>query len=93
MGSLTSLPNISPAPQVIYLSSAPPSSVGTPSAPTTPTPSTPTTPTNNVDEELRARAGSLLLRDRGRFGTVLTGFRGLLTSAENTGPRKALLGE
>ncbi len=89
MGSLTSRPNIQPQPQVVYVPS-PLAPVYTP--PPVTTPSAQTTG-NNIDEELRERAGSLLLRDRGRFGTVLTGFRGLLAPVQNAGNRKTLLGE
>ena len=39
------------------------------------------------------RAGSLLARDRSRFGTIATSFRGLLDLAGNAGKRKTLLGE
>ena len=39
-----------------------------------------------------ARTESLLRRNRGRFGTVQTSFRGLLGLAGNNG-RKTLLGE
>jgi hypothetical protein len=40
-----------------------------------------------------ARRSNLLGRDRGRFGTVQTGFRGLLSLASSLGQRKTLLGE
>ncbi len=43
-----------------------------------------------------ARGDSLLRRSRGRFGTVLTGFRGFLSSksdAPSDNGRKTLLGE
>jgi hypothetical protein len=84
MGSMTSRPEIRPQPQVIYMPA--------PQLPIyNPPPAAPTA-TGGNDEEAHARAGSLLLRDRGRFGTVLTGFRGLLAPLE-TGPRKTLLGE
>jgi hypothetical protein len=40
-----------------------------------------------------ARRKSLLGRDRGLFGTVQTGFRGLLNIGDPYTPRKTLLGE
>lgn len=39
------------------------------------------------------RRKNLLGRDRGIFGTVQTGFRGLLSLAQPFGQRKTLLGE
>ncbi len=39
------------------------------------------------------RTGSLLQRGRGRFGTIQTSFRGLLSAATAGGQRKTLLGE
>lgn len=43
-----------------------------------------------LNEEIREE--SLLRRSRGRLGTIFTGFRGLLSEANET-PRKSLLGE
>lgn len=40
-----------------------------------------------------ARTASLLKRSRGRFGTIRTGFRGLLSPAGQESGRKTLLGE
>ncbi len=40
-----------------------------------------------------ARKSGLLARDRSRFGTVLTSFRGLMMQGNNTSQRKTLLGE
>ncbi len=89
MGSLTSRPKTPSRPQVVYT----PAPVTNPSAPA-PQPSTPAASTAGTDTETGAktRAASLLLRDRGVFGTILTGFRGLLNPAAAT-PRKTLLGE
>lgn len=39
------------------------------------------------------RRSNLLGRDRGYFGNVQTGFRGLLSLASTLGQRKTLLGE
>ncbi len=54
------------------------------------------TSTSKTDEEIsaEARTDSLLRRTRGRFGTILTGFRGILESKDNEQKtRKTLLGE
>lgn len=40
-----------------------------------------------------ARSQSLLGRERGRFGTVTTSFRGLLGLSNNDAKKKTLLGE
>lgn len=79
MGSLGSRP--SPPP--------PPPPVPSPSAPSTPPPDPGPTPEEAAAQQRRE---SLLRRSRGRFGTVLTGFRGLLDLA-GSGQRKTLLGE
>lgn len=58
-----------------------------------PDPAQPTVPVAS-DEEIKAQArqANLLDRRRGRLGTVLTSFRGLLNDA-TSGQRKTLLGE
>lgn len=54
----------------------------------------PTTSAPNEEEiALEARKESLLRRSRGRFGTILTGFRGFLSSTDANDTRKTLLGE
>ncbi len=69
------------------------------STPTVSTTSTELTTTNPVktDTEIasEARSQSLLNRSRGRLGTVLTSFRGLLSDKADDfdPPRKTLLGE
>jgi hypothetical protein len=90
MGSLTSKPKAK-APAVVYMpASAPtPQPVTTPAATPAPTATPTTTPEQKTD---KAREDNLLTRARGSFGTVLTGFRGLLTSAQAPA-RKTLLGE
>jgi hypothetical protein len=89
MGSLTSRPKIPSSPQVVYrpVASTPANN------PATPTPATPPPSGQAGGDEGASRAASLLLRDRGRFGTVLTGFRGLLAPMNDSGGRKTLLGE
>jgi hypothetical protein len=84
MGSLTSRPAALSQPQVIYTAPA--------SKPAVSTTSPAATPSSPVKNESAVREEGLLMRDRGRFGTVLTGFRGLLAGSASA-PRKTLLGE
>ncbi len=52
--------------------------------------------TQNTEEGKTAsdqRTSDLLRRSRGRAGTILTGFRGLLESSGSAPARKSLLGE
>ena len=90
MGGLTSGPRPSSAqPQVVYVSQP---AVAVPSAPALdPTPAS--SDAQSEQSVAEVRESNLLRRDRGRFGTVQTGFSGLLNTAENTGGRKSLLGE
>lgn len=88
MGSLTSRPKTPASPQVVYV----PAPVTNPSAPSAPPPTPASTPVADPETEAKTRAASLLLRDRGVFGTILTGFRGLLSPAA-AASRKTLLGE
>ena len=88
MGSLASRPSVpAPQPQVVFV----------PQTTTVADASTATENTSNdasdSQTESEVRQQSLLQRDRSRFGTVLTGFRGLLSLNENSGQRKTLLGE
>ena len=90
MGSLASRPKVpsNNQPQIVYVSQ--------PAAtPSTPAPSTPTNNDTQGDEAsaAKAREESLLTRDRSRYGTVTTSFRGLLNLAANGGQKKTLLGE
>ena len=78
MGGLTNTAKSIAQPQYIYMPS-----------PTNPTPTEPTP----EEQAAETRRRNLLNRDRGRFGTVQTGFRGLLSLASNLGQRKTLLGE
>lgn len=83
MGSLASRPSPPPPTQIITTPAPAPAPVPAPVAEPQVSPE---------DEAREVRRTSLLQRDRSRFGTVLTGFRGLLTGS-NTAQRKTLLGE
>lgn len=88
MGSITSRPQVPSQPQTVFV-------------PQTVAPSTGTTNTSDssgveTSQEVAAlsRTQSLLQRERGRFGTIQTGFRGLLSLGSNSDAgRKTLLGE
>ena len=79
--------------------------VSKPKAPRTQTiiqtvPATPTIETNEAVDQKSAdilssetRQENLLRRNRGRFGTILTGFRGVLDADSSQQKRKTLLGE
>ncbi len=65
-----------------------------------PRPVTAPTPTitevaDKTDNEIRneSREQSLLRRNRGRLGTINTGFTGFLSPVKTNDPRKTLLGE
>lgn len=83
MGDISGRPK-APAPQVVYVpqyvynNDAGGSGTNTPDETQTPE---------------AQREKSLLERQRGRFGTILTGFRGILAPLEQQGARKTLLGE
>lgn len=86
MGSISSRPSV-PSTQVVY--------VPAPATSQTPLSSTQAEEDTPSDEELAAesRRENLLRRNRGRFGTILSGFRGVFTQAGNASGRKTLLGE
>ncbi len=89
MGSLASrpkTPDVTPV-QYVYVPAA---SSYTATAPAT-TAAPPPAATDD-DAQASARQQNLLERRRGRLGTVLTSFRGLLNDTVS-GSRKALLGE
>jgi hypothetical protein len=85
MGNARNRPK-APSPQVIYMPQpvyqTPDTGTDTPDAGSDPTP---------TPEQQREQ--SLLSRNRSRLGTILTGFRGLLTPIEQNNQRKTLLGE
>jgi hypothetical protein len=96
MGSLASRPKApsTPQPQIVYVPS-PASSPEPAPEKSSPKQGEPEKKkeTDISEKQSKARAKSLLKRDRSRFGTVLTGFRGLLGSAPARPERKTLLGE
>jgi hypothetical protein len=89
----------SPQPQIVYVPAPQPVYAPAPDPTPAPPPQTgggtnpPPAPTPE-EQQAEARTQSLLTRDRSRFGTVTTSFRGLLGLATggNTQP-KTLLGE
>jgi len=91
MGSLTSGPKVpAPQPQIVYV----PQPVNTVAAPiSTPAPITPQEQAEEVSTQVRQQ--NLLGRERSRFGTIQTSFRGLLglRDSAQSQPRKTLLGE
>lgn len=87
MGSLISRPK-SPAVQTVYVPQSAPV-VTEAAVEATATEAAP----DPAQEAAAARKKSLLARERGRFGTVQTGFRGLLALTQNNQQRKTLLGE
>ncbi len=98
MGSLTSGPKVQQQqPQVVYVS-APATSTSSSTASSGGT-SGSSTSTSSASEDIGASASelrqqSLLGRERSRFGTIQTSFRGFLGLADQSvQPRKTLLGE
>jgi hypothetical protein len=89
MGSLTSKPKTpaiaAPAPVQSFVAAP----VVAAPVPVTQNPASP--PLVATPEEVRT--ASLLSRDRGRFGTILTSFRGFLGQTAQAPKRKTLLGE
>ena len=92
MGSISSRPPVPAQPQVVY--------VPAPQTPSTPTSGssgasndTQTDNTETQSTQSENRSASLLQRDRSRYGTVLTGFKGLLSQITGNSGRKTLLGE
>lgn len=82
MGSLTKAPK-APTRTVVV---AAPTPIATPVSPNTPGLST-------REQNANQREDNLLVRERGRFGTIATSFRGFLSQNEGASSRKTLLGE
>jgi len=88
MGDITGRPKAPPqevvyVPQYIYQDSPPANNPGNSPG------SNPTTEPTQAEQ----REKNLLSRSRSRIGTILTGFRGILSPAETDSQRKTLLGE
>jgi len=96
MGSLTSRPKSVPIPQTVYVPNPQNVSQNVSQNVTIPTkaPSSisPTEPSAE-DAIQKRREDNLLRRDRGRSGTVQTGFRGILNAVDAASKKKTLLGE
>ncbi|PZQ48703.1 MAG: hypothetical protein DI551_01060 [Micavibrio aeruginosavorus] len=91
MGDITGRPK-APKQQVVYV----PQYVytNTTTTPTTGTTTgTTTTPDTTTETPEKTREQNLLSRSRSRVGTILTGFRGILSQADSATQRKTLLGE
>lgn len=86
MGSLGSRPQVPQQPQIITVAQPAPAPVTTPQ-------SSGDTSVETQEAAAEARRQSVLGRDRSRFGTIRTGFRGLLGLADQSAQRKTLLGE
>lgn len=97
MGSLTSRPDITPVQQPVYVPVQTAAPQPAPPVSARPEEEAGSAPQENAEEQQREagqeREQSLLKRSRGRAGTVLTSFRGLLSDSANTARRKTLLGE
>lgn len=96
MGSLSSRPKVpaNTAPQVVFV----PSSTNTGTvASSVSSQSTGDTGSaaegNDAGNSAESRTESLLRRNRGRLGTVLTGLSGVLNPVRSEGQKKTLLGE
>ncbi len=90
MGDITGRPK-APQQQVVYV----PQYISTPATTTTTTSSSSST-SQDTDTPLTPEAQrekSLLSRTRSRLGTILTGFRGVLSQNDSTPAKKTLLGE
>lgn len=101
MGSITKAPVAPAAPQPVYYYVPAPPPPPPPPPPSTSGGGTDTsgggtttpTPTPTPEQVKETRTQSLLRRDRGRLGTILSSFRGILGLSDNTAARKTLLGE
>jgi len=92
MGSLTSGPSLptTASPQIVYV----PQTLNTVAAPVS-TPDPVTVEEQAEETGTQVRKQNLLGRERSRFGTIQTSFRGLLGLGNQSAsqPRKTLLGE
>lgn len=85
MGNITRTSAAPPPQQVVFLPPPPPTTVVSESS----------NQSEKSESEIaaEARTQSLLRRSRGRFGTILTGFKGFLQQSQKSTQRKTLLGE
>ncbi len=93
---VVTVPAAAPAPATQNAATASPAaSTAAPVKANEETPAADTASDTPVSEaaQREAREQSLLRRSRGRFGTVLTGFTGLLSQTSGQSGRKTLLGE
>jgi len=89
MGSLTSGPSApTPQPEIVYV---PQPVNNTPTPVVTPSASEQEQTQEEANTEIRRQ--NLLGRERSRFGTIQTSFRGLLGLSDNGEQRKTLLGQ
>ncbi len=95
MGSLTSRPKAPELPQTKIVYVASPAATPAPGLPATPSQAAeiPAPAPDPETETAKARVQSLLERNRSRLGTILTGFRGILSPSDAAPQRKTLLGE
>ena len=96
MGALTSRPKVpkQPKPQIVYVPAPAPEQTSTAAIPGVSAEVQNTQPEESAEEkQAQARTNNLLMRGRGRRGTITTSFRGLLGVAGNAGRSKTLLGE
>ena len=87
MGDISGRPK-APEPQVVYVPQYVYTNNTNTNSGSTTTENEAATPTPEQQREK-----NLLSRTRSRLGTVLTGFRGILSPSESQGQRKTLLGE
>lgn len=91
MGSIIKRPKAPPAPAPVQYVPAPaPAPVASPPPPPPAPVEAEPTPEETASE---VRKDNLLRRNRGRFGTVRTGFRGVLGLSGSNASGKELLGE
>lgn len=97
MGSLSSRPKVpaNTAPQVVFVPSS--TNTGTVAASASSQSTGGDTGSaaegNDAGNSAESRTESLLRRNRGRLGTVLTGLSGVLNPVRSEGQKKTLLGE
>lgn len=91
MGSISKSPKAPRAiqPSVVYV----PQAVAAPVTTSASAPEDTQTEPSEEEQRTELRRKNLLRRNRGKLGTVLTGFRGVLGRVNDSGHQKTLLGE